>query len=356
MKNFSLILSLIALLTACGDKGQDNITLHGHINGLEQDTLYICGIDLYYDRIDTLLVKNGEFSATLQVDTLVATRILFKNGFSHPLYLDKGQEIHIKGNSADLQQLDITGNLPNTEWTAFQKEVKMLQDPTQEKAKAESFIRNHPFSLVSLDLLDRYFVQQPQPDIKLIQELIKGMSGELKDRPYLDNLEEKLKQAEKNNLGKNIPYFSIPNEKGIRRSRSNFKDQYLLIHFWASWDSVSRQQQAVYRRIYQKESKNKHIALLGISLDNDPAAWKKCIQTDTLKWEQLCDFGGWESNLVKQLGIQSIPCNVLVSPNGIITDKQLNEEDILQKIQDIETEEKQKKEQAKAKKKTSRHV
>lgn len=342
MKNFSLLLILLLLISACGEKGKDSISLNGQIDGLGQDTLYLCGEDVYYDQIDTLVVKNGKFSATLHTDTLIATRLLFKDGTSYPLFLDKENKISIKGSTTDLSCLEISGNQSNEELTAFQQELKEVKDSVQRKDKAEAFIRSHPFSLVSLYLLDTYFVQQPQPPIKLIQELIKGMSGELKDRPYLGSLEEKLKEVEKGQTGKNLPYFRLPNEKGIRIGRSDFENKYLLIHFWASWDSVSRQQNALYRRIYQRENKNKQIALVGISLDFNPDDWKKAIRQDTLKWEQLCDFGGWETNLVKQLGIQAIPCNLLISPNGMIADKNLDEQAILQKLREIEAEKREK--------------
>ena len=358
MKNFSLLLALLLILAACGDKDKKHVTLHGHIEGIEQDTLYLYGADLYYDRIDTLLVKNGNFSATLQVDTLISTRLLFKDGTHYPLYLDKGNQISIKGNSKDLHCLEITGNPTNVEMTAFQQELKNVKEPTEQKKKAEAFIRTHPFSLVSLYLLDTYFVQQPQPDIKLIRELITGLSGELKDRPYLDNLEEEIKNQEKTQTGRNLPYFRLPNEQGVRKSRSDFKDKYLLLHFWASWDTVSCRQNAIYRRIYQQERKNKHFALVGISLDINPEDWKKSIKQDTLKWEQLCDFGSWKNSLVEQLGIQAVPCNFLISPNGTITDKNLDEQAILKKIKAIEAETKNKKEDftKRTKKKPSRQL
>ncbi len=85
------------------------------------------------------------------------------------------------------------------------------------------------------------------------------MTGELKDRPYIDELLNHIQEEEKAAIGKTAPYFRIPNPKGKQINRSNFKDQYLLIHFWASWDTVSRDSNAVYRRIYKQERKNKSL-------------------------------------------------------------------------------------------------
>lgn len=101
------------------------------------------------------------------------------------------------------------------------------------------------------------------------------MTGELKDRPYIDGLLDRIQEEEKAATGKTAAYFRLPNAEGKQITRSNFKDQYLLIHFWASWDTVSRDSNAVYRRIYRKGQKNKKFALLGISLDLNKDNWKR---------------------------------------------------------------------------------
>ena len=62
------------------------------------------------------------------------------------------------------------------------------------------------------------------------------MTGGLKDRPYVDELLDLIQEEEKVSVGKTIPYVNLPNAKGTQISRTSFKDKYLLIHFWASWD------------------------------------------------------------------------------------------------------------------------
>ena len=65
------------------------------------------------------------------------------------------------------------------------------------------------------------------------------MTGGLKDRPYVDELLDLIQEEEKVSVGKTIPYVNLPNAKGTQISRTSFKDKYLLIHFWASWDPQS---------------------------------------------------------------------------------------------------------------------
>ena len=52
------------------------------------------------------------------------------------------RKIKIKGSAAELTSLEITGNAPNEELTAFQKELKGLSTPSEKalEEKAEAFI------------------------------------------------------------------------------------------------------------------------------------------------------------------------------------------------------------------------
>lgn len=84
MKNIYLVYFLIIILSACGGKSSDTASLSGEIKGLGNDTLYIYGADEMYDRMDTLLVENDKFSATLSPDTLVAAWLLFSDGSQYP--------------------------------------------------------------------------------------------------------------------------------------------------------------------------------------------------------------------------------------------------------------------------------
>ena len=356
MKKIYLAYLLLIILSACGSKNTNSVHLSGEIKGLGNDTLYIYGTDKFYNRMDTLLVKDDKFSATLTTDTLASTWLQFSDGTEYPLYLDKGDNIKIKGSAAELTSLEITGNVPNEELTAFQKELKGLSTPSEKalEEKAEAFINNHPSSLVSIYLLEKYFVQKPQPDFALIKEMTANMTGGLKDRPYVDELLDLIQEEEKISIGKTIPYVNLPNAKGTQISRTSFKDKYLLIHFWASWDPQRMEANAARRRIYKKEEKNKLFALWGISLDIDRKEWEEAIKRNTLRWEQSCDFSGWNTAPIKQLAIQALPANLFLSPSGKIEGKNMSEEDIKKKLEEIEQKEKEKKESEKKLKKQNR--
>lgn len=355
MKRINLAPLLLFLLTlaACGGKQADTTRLEGEIKGLGNDTLYLYGTDRLYDRTDTLPLHDGRFSATLTPDTAVTVRLLLPDGTAHPLFLGKGEKLRIVGDTARLEALEVTGSLPNEELTAYLKALNAITPPPTEEeleARADSFIRTHPASPVSVYLLERYFVQQSHPDRERIQRLVEGMTGELKDRPRMEQLMSQIKEEEKTLVGKIAPSFRLPDAEGKLTGRTDFKDQYVLVHFWASWDTLSRRQNALYRRIYKQEQKNKQFALLGISLDVDRAAWRTAVEQDTLKWTQLCDFKGWNADIAKQLALQALPASLLLSPTGRIEGRNLDEQAIDKKLKEIAEQEKAKKEREKERK------
>ena len=76
--------------------------MEGEIKGLTNDTLYLYGTDALYDRIDTIYAEKGKFSYNLNIDSTVidtlTTAVLLINGHvEYPVFLDKGNQITIKG-------------------------------------------------------------------------------------------------------------------------------------------------------------------------------------------------------------------------------------------------------------------
>lgn len=344
MKKICLLYFLLIALFACGEKKTDSISLNGEIKGLGNDTIYLYGADRMYDRMDTLIVENDKFSTTLSADTLVSTILLFSDGTEYPLFLDKGNKIQIKGSAAELSSLQISGNTPNQDLTDFNQELKGLGTPSEKalEEKAENFITKHPSSLANIYLLDKYFVQKPQPNLEQIKKLADRMTGDLKDRPYMEALLTHIEEEEKVDIGKTAPYFRIRNTEGKDINRSDFKDKYLLIQFWASWDTISREKNAMFRRIYKKEQKNKNFALMGISLDLDREKWLEAVKQDTLKWEQTCEYSGWDGDVARLFSIHTLPANILISPTGKIEGKNLDEKAIEDKLKEIAQKEKEK--------------
>ncbi|MBU3813286.1 MAG: AhpC/TSA family protein [Candidatus Bacteroides intestinipullorum] len=347
MKRIRIIFCLLAtlLVSACETKPTtDAARLSGEIKGLGNDTILVCGMDRLFDRIDTLTVKADRFADTLSVDTLTGLWLIFSDGTECPFFAERREQITFQGSADALDALTVTGNTTNDELTAFRQEVAALDAPTARelRSKAEDFIRSHPASPVSAYLLETYFLRQPNPDYNRIERLAEPLTGEVKDRPGMVALLNVLEEQEKLKDGRTLPFFQTFDADGKKLTRNDFKDQYLLIHFWASWDAASRRANADLRPLYEaqkkkkkarkKDDSDKQLALMGISLDLDKAAWQEAVKHDTLEWAQGCELRGWDSEAVQKLYVTSLPFNILVNPKGRILGTNLTADEVEKEI------------------------
>lgn len=336
-KIYLAVFTMALLLAACGDKKSENVRLSGTLQGMADDTVYLYGTDRYYNRLDTIFVKQGKFVKDIEVDTLVSAWLQFGNGMEYPLYMDKADLIEISGSASKTGLLAVKGNPANEELTRFHQELfgKGLPSEAAVEKAAEAFIRSHPNSLASIYVLDKYFVQKSVPDFSKIKELAEQMAGSLKDRLYMEHLFEYLESYEKVSVGKTASFFQIPGIDGKDIRRIDFKDKYLLLYFWASWSDACRETSRQLKQLYKEKKNREKFDILGVSLDVDKEVWKDAVANDTLEWEQGCDLKGWNASLVGQFAVRTLPYNVLLAPSGRIEGRNLTLKEIEEKLAEI---------------------
>ena len=137
-------------------------------------------------------------------------------------------------------------------------------------------------------------------------------------------------------VGQTAPEFSLPDYKGKRVSLSSYRGQYVLVDFWASWCAPCRQENPNVVAAYAKY-KNRNFTILGVSLDETDGkeAWTKAVMQDNLTWTQVSDLKGWGSEVVSLYGIQGIPFNVLVDPQGKIIAESLRGSDLAATLEKV---------------------
>lgn len=132
-------------------------------------------------------------------------------------------------------------------------------------------------------------------------------------------------------VGKPAPEFTLPDVNGRPVALSSFKGKYVLVDFWASWCRPCRMENpnvvAAFNRF-----KDKNFTVLGVSLDQDKEPWLKAIKDDKLGWPQLSDLKFWGSPVVALYGIEGIPFNVLLDPEGKIIAEGLRGADLEGKL------------------------
>jgi peroxiredoxin len=321
---------MILCLVSCGKK-KGLVHISGEIKGLSASAIYLYGQDGTFDYIDTIAVHNGRFDTQIHVDTLSAAYLSINNA-EYPIYFEKNDHIKIKGDALRLYTLKVTGNDYNDDFEAFKKELKKKGQLEQFdfssgnmsaeaiRSIAEDFIAKHDNSLVSLYLLDKVFVHQMNPDYPHIKTVINNLSKPLKNTLQVALLTDFINRWEKSRMGAIAPNFSLPDERGFMMSRSSgeLRDKYVLLAFWASWSNNKMQSISEMKQLYSTFRGNPKFALVGVSVDTDKGQWKQAIRQDSLQGMQLCDLNGFNSAIIGQYAVTTLPSYFLIAPDGVI--------------------------------------
>ncbi|RFZ83217.1 AhpC/TSA family protein [Mucilaginibacter terrenus] len=387
MKNF--FLGLIALLPAVAfAQNSQPFTVKGKVGNINAPAMAYLAYRLGANTVtDSVVLKNGEFVFTGEVMNPVnATLMLDYKGLGFqkyvqqnfpqggmpiagadylPFYVEKGIINLVATDS--LKNAKITGSKLNDDdarlktqlkpiiaeaqtiskeaqkATAAQQQSAAFQNSMQSRFKAlqdkqktalRSFITANPDSYLSLLALTS--VSGPSPDVNEVEPLFNGLSDELKNSDQGKQLKYSLDKLRITAIGSMAPDFTQEDVNGKPVSLSSFKGKYVLIDFWASWCGPCRQENPNVVRTYNKY-RGKNFTVLGVSLDreNGKAAWLAAIKSDGLNWTQVSDLKFWDNLVAKLYGVESIPQNFLIDPQGKIIAKNLRGDDLDAKLEQL---------------------
>lgn len=336
----SRLLAVLVLLAAVGCQGRRNaFTLKGDIDTLGDDTVFICGDNDFFDRFESVPVRNGHFRFTFRPDTVTPLWVFFSNGHYEYVFAEKSIETTITGDTAAPGHLTISGGTQNDLLAAFEA---MLRDTVlmdiDIQHKADTFIQRHPFDDASVWMLRKYFVNVPRPEAATIRSCIGKMSGNLQDNSYVSSLRSRMGAYRTRNLGTIVPNYNVNDTTGRRVSTAQFADSCVLITFWASWDEESRERQREYRALTDTFA-GRAFAVLSVSLDTQRDAWMTALRDDSLTAIHACNFTGWNTELVRSLIVNDIPSNALLNPQRKVQAYDLYGEELLTRIDRLLTEE-----------------
>ena len=115
--------------------------------------------------------------------------------------------------------------------------------------------------------------------------------------------------------GKAMPNFELLTDDSLVHKLSDYRGKRLLIYFWAGWMNSS---QGIHRIISDSLESNKQLKALSYSLDVDSLTFRVTRADSTTHIPTYCDFLGFQSPLVKQLGLTQVPLAVLIDEKGRI--------------------------------------
>lgn len=136
--------------------------------------------------------------------------------------------------------------------------------------------------------------------------------------------------------GAAVPDFTLTDESGKSVKLSDFRGKYVLLDFWASWCGPCRKENPNIVEVYKKYRKRNFTVLsVSLELEGDRNKWLDAIKKDNLTWPQVVDYGAFNAGVAKQYGIQAIPQNYLLDPQGKVVASTLRGEALEEKLKEI---------------------
>jgi peroxiredoxin len=345
MKRMNLLSNILLVLLASLSltAGAQNTILTGELKGLAGGSVEIGYVKDGVFKNDSVKAINDVFTWKVNFDEPQPISITVDN-HSNSYFIGPGHT-KLTGVKGATQSYKISGSPMQQDAEAFSAFIKDLTDEEeqlsagyskasaqektvlnkkmddlkkQKKNRSDQFIAGHPKSFFSIYLISgrtSYGYNEAKPLYDLLDESAKQTeSGK--------DLAQKLEILEKSQIGKQMPDFTQADTSGTPVNLNSFKGKYVLVDFWASWCAPCRAENPNILKAYNA-FKDKGFTVVGISLDDKAANWKKAIRADKMPWTQLSDLKGWKNEISASFGIQGIPSNLLIDPLGKIVAKDL---------------------------------
>lgn len=116
--------------------------------------------------------------------------------------------------------------------------------------------------------------------------------------------------------GKVAPDFELIDPEGKKCCLSDLRGKYLFIDIWATWCAPCREEIPHMAALQKHFAKDKRIALISISVDNNRNVWKKFLEKDKPTWKQYNVDKKNNEFLDKEYRIYGIPHFMLLDPEG----------------------------------------
>ena len=197
----------------------------------------------------------------------------------------------------------------------------------QKDSFRDEYIKAHPESFVTHYILDQ--VKQDYP-LDQLKEMVAAFTTE---SLYKTDLNDYIAKQERLEVGQPFIDFTLMTKDGTEAVLSEIiaQNKLTLVDFWASWCGPCRHENPVVKAAYE-QFHELGFDVVGVSVDQDEAAWLKAVEEDQLPWTQVRDS---ENKASEAYLIYYIPSNFLFDQEGNMVAKGLRGEDLAAKLSEL---------------------
>lgn len=357
-RNLLFLIAVAFIMTACNQNKNFNVNV-SLANGNDKTVYLQKYVDNVPVTIDSAVIAEEKAVLTAPIDNpqiLYALKIKGQRG-SMPFFADN-KDVAFVGDLNNPQAVEIMGSETQAELDAYNDQLDEINmqirdlyavmqqafsdndsikmDSLNKVGTAlmeqqdnfrDEYIKAHPESFVTHYILDG--VKQDYP-LNQLKDLMAGFTTE---SIYRDHLNDYVAKQERLEVGQPFIDFTLQTKDGedVTLSEKIAQNKLTLVDFWASWCGPCRHENPVVKAAYEKYHEL-GFEVVGVSVDQDEAAWLKAVEEDELPWMQVRDS---EDKVSEDYMIYYIPSNFLFDQNGTMIAKGLRGEDLEAKLAEI---------------------
>lgn len=330
-KFISFLMVATISISSPAQQSNRNFEIIGKLTGFADSTLIFLE-DLTNSSpvsIDSTLVINNQFHITGTMIEDITRVILRNNDYSNYKYFWlENSKITFTATINKFSDAIITGSKTQDEQTLLDAAIKSTG---KEKEQSILFIQNNPNSIISASILSlNAATWEKDTTLMLYQSLTKP----IRNTSYGKNVFEFTTLNKNLKVGDRYINFAQTDIEGKTVSLSEFEGKVVLLEFWASWCVVCRQNNSELVKIYN-DFKNKSFNIFGVAAEYEKTKWIEAVRKDGLSWSNVSDLNGDRNKAVLMYGVSDFPTNFLIDRNGIIVAKNLKNEDLRNKLNEL---------------------
>ena len=330
-KLFYSFLLIISILQSCNSRVDkiEEYTINASIAGLDSGKALLAKLDLVTNEqvdVDSSEIINGKFTFKGKVESPYIHTI-FINGKTNKIHFFlENSDIEISADFNDLEHAEITGSREDSLFHSYKT------DDIFDREKGMKIMLKYPdYSFAAFTAYYQFQIYNIRADTMDI--IMNSFEAPIKKTIYYKHLHKLFNTLKRVAVSQPAPVFEIPDTEGNMVSLNDFKGKYVLIDFWASWCAPCRESNPELVKVYDTFNK-RNFTIIGISIDKNRERWLNAIESDNLPWTNLSNLNGWDE-VSTIYGVKAVPQNFLINPNGVIIDKNIDTDIMINKLSNI---------------------